>query len=196
MSEGRVGDYKRFVVSDGEGVRHSLFVSGCPFRCTGCFQPALFSFNAGFPYTRKLEDQIIEDLGYDYVQGLTILGGEPFLNTPMLLKLCRRVRREYGDSKDIWSWTGYTWEELHRDGESPDKLKLLSYVDILVDGRFMEGLKKPGLQFRGSSNQRIIDVKRSDTEGGVHIWDRLQDSDGYGTDHHLDDRMMADAGEA
>jgi anaerobic ribonucleoside-triphosphate reductase activating protein len=196
LSRWKIADYKRFVVSDGEGVRHSLFVSGCNFRCKDCFQPAIFNFNAGFPYTQELEDQIIDDLQYDYVQGLTLLGGEPFANTPMLIQLCKHVREVYGNSKDIWSWTGFTWEELHLEGETPDKLELLSYVDVLVDGRFMYGRKDPNLQFRGSSNQRVIDVKKSGEEGRVHIWDRLHDVSGYGGDHHLDDRLKADAGEA
>lgn len=196
LSRWKIADYKRFVVSDGEGVRHSLFVSGCNFRCKDCFQPAIFNFNAGFPYTQELEDQIIDDLQYDYVQGLTLLGGEPFANTPMLIQLCKHVREVYGNSKDIWSWTGFTWEELHLEGETPDKLELLSYVDVLVDGRFMYGRKDPNLQFRGSSNQRVIDVKKSGEEGRVHIWDRLHDVSGYGADHHLDDRLKADAGEA
>lgn len=176
LCRGKIADYKRFVVVDGEGVRNSLYVSGCAFRCHGCFQPSIFDFNAGFAYSKELEDQIIDDLKYDYVQGLTLLGGEPFANTPTLIPLCKRIRETYGDSKDIWSWTGFTWEELHREGETPDKLELLSYVDVLVDGRFIEALKDPTLQFRGSSNQRIIDVKKSEAEGRVHIWDRLDDN--------------------
>lgn len=175
MSQRMIADYKRFDVVDGEGVRNVIFVSGCPFRCKNCFQPAIFSFKTGFEYTKELEDKIIDDLKYSFVQGVTFLGGEPMLNTPTLLPLAHRIRETYGDSKDIWCWTGYTWEELHRSGETPDKLELLSMVDILVDGRFIQSLADPLLQFRGSSNQRIIDVKKSVQEGKVHIWDKLHD---------------------
>ena len=125
----------------------------------------------GTPYTQDLEDQIIEDLGHDYVQGLTLLGGEPFLNTQVCLKLIKRVRQEFGHQKDIWSWSGYTWEELLQD--SADKLEMLSLIDILVDGRFLLAKKDLTLQFRGSSNQRIIDVPKSLATGEVVIWDKL-----------------------
>ena len=113
----------------------------------------------GYDYTKALEDQIIADLGQSYVQGLTLLGGEPFLNTQVCLQLVKRVRAEYGHQKDIWSWSGYTWEELQK--ESADKLELLSYLDVLVDGRFLEAQKDLTLQFRGSANQRIIAVPAS-----------------------------------
>jgi anaerobic ribonucleoside-triphosphate reductase activating protein len=196
LSRWKVADYKRFVVADGDGIRNSIYVSGCNFRCKNCFQPAIFDFNAGFDYNQDLEDQIIDDLKYDYVQGLTLLGGEPFANTPMLIQLCRRVRDVYGNDKTIWSWTGFTWEELHREGETPDKLELLSYVDILVDGRFMWNLKDPGLQFRGSSNQRVIDVQRSEDEGTVHIWDRLHDEKGRVPEISIKDRAKGEGTES
>lgn len=107
----------------------------------------------------------------DYVQGLTLLGGEPFLNTQVCLKIVNRVRKEFGHTKDIWSWSGYTWDELMQ--ESEDKLELLSKIDILVDGRFEEDLRDLTLQFRGSSNQRIIDVPASFKAGKVVIWKNL-----------------------
>ena len=112
------------------------------------------------------------DLAQPYVQGLTLLGGEPFLNTGILLPLVKRIRKELPE-KDIWSWTGYTWEELML--ETPDKLELLNLVDILVDGRFDITKKNLMLQFRGSSNQRIIDVKKSLAQDRVVIWDKLND---------------------
>lgn len=199
MSRKMIADYKRFVVTDGYGIRNSLYVSGCAFACSGwkvndkgerewagCFNKSIWNFNAGKPYTQELEDRIISDLSYRYVKGITLLGGEPFLNTPVLIPLCKRIREEYGDSKDIWSWSGYTWEELHRDGETPDKLELLSYVDVLVDGRYDCSMKDPLLQFRGSANQRIIDVKQSDAAGKVVIWGELTDGkhrvEEYGVD--------------
>lgn len=172
LSLGRIIDYKAFNFVDGEGVRNSLYVSGCMFHCKGCYNAATWSFKAGIPYTKELEEQIMRDLAQPYVQGLTLLGGEPFLNTGILIPLVKRIRKELPE-KDIWSWTGYTWEELML--ETPDKLELLQLVDILVDGRFDITKKNLMLQFRGSSNQRIIDVKKSLDQGAVIIWDKLND---------------------
>ena len=166
-----IADYKPFNMVDGEGVRCSLYVSGCLFNCPGCYNRVAQNFHYGKPYTQQLEDQIIQDLSQSYVQGLTLLGGEPFLNTQVCLKLVRRVRKEFGHKKDIWSWSGYTWEELMQ--ESADKLALLNYLDILVDGRFLEAKKDLTLQFRGSSNQRIIDVPKSLVQKRVVIWPKL-----------------------
>ncbi|MFC6323083.1 anaerobic ribonucleoside-triphosphate reductase activating protein [Companilactobacillus baiquanensis] len=171
LSQKRIADYKPFNFVDGEGVRCSLYVSGCLFRCPGCYNVAAQDFRYGKPYTKELEDQIIEDLGQSYVQGLTLLGGEPFVNTQVCLSLCKRVRKEFGNTKDIWSWTGYSWDELMK--ESDDKLELLSLIDILVDGRFLQAKKDLSLQFRGSSNQRIIDVQKSLKEKKVVIWENL-----------------------
>ena len=165
-------DYKPFNFVDGEGVRCSLYVSGCLFDCPGCYNLAAQNFNYGQPYTQDLEDKIIEDMSQPYVQGLTLLGGEPFLNTWVCLKIINRVRKEFGHTKDIWSWSGYTWDELQK--ETPDKREMLSKIDILVDGRFLEAKKDLTLQFRGSSNQRIIDVPKSLKAGKVVIWDKLQ----------------------
>lgn len=170
-SLGNIADYKPFNFVDGEGVRCSLYVSGCLFACPGCYNVAAQNFQYGYPYTQELEDQIIADLAQSYVDGLTLLGGEPFLNTAVCLKLVKRVRHEFGDHKTIWSWSGYTWEELQAG--STDKKELLSLIDILVDGRFVASKKDLTLQFRGSSNQKIIDVKKSYKEGKIHLWDRL-----------------------
>lgn len=171
LSEQYVADYKAFNFVDGEGVRCSLYLSGCPFHCPGCYNVAAQNFHYGQPYSQDLEDQIITDLSQDYVQGLTLLGGEPFLNTQVAIRICERVRQEFGHTKDIWSWSGYYWDELLKD--SADKLKLLSLIDILVDGRFLETEKDLTLQFRGSSNQRIIDVPKSLAAHQVVIWDKL-----------------------
>ena len=160
LSKGRIIDYKAFNFVDGEGVRNSLYVSGCMFHCEGCYNAATWSFNAGIRYTQELEEQIMKDWG------------EPFLNTGILLPLVKRIRRELPD-KDIWSWTGYTWEEMMLETE--DKLELLSLIDILVDGRFDLSKKNLMLQFRGSSNQRIIDVQKSLQSDQVVIWDKLND---------------------
>ncbi|MDR1567521.1 MAG: anaerobic ribonucleoside-triphosphate reductase activating protein [Streptococcaceae bacterium] len=172
LSQGYIADYKPFNFVDGEGVRNSLYVSGCPFACEGCYNIAAQSFKYGQPYTQELEDKIMNDMAAPYVQGLTLLGGEPFLNTGVILPLVRRIRLELPE-KDIWSWSGYTWEELQK--ETADKKELLSSIDILVDGRFELSKKNLMLQFRGSSNQRIIDVKKSLKQGKVVIWDKLND---------------------
>ncbi|OTA26631.1 anaerobic ribonucleoside-triphosphate reductase activating protein [Alloscardovia macacae] len=179
LSKNIVADYKRFIVTDGEGIRCSLYVSGCPFHCHDCYNSSIWDFKAGHEYTQALEDQIISDLSLDYVQGITLLGGEPLLNTPMLLRLTERIRSEFGSSKDIWAWTGYTWEELMREGETPDKLELLHRIDILVDGRYISSLHDSLLQFRGSSNQRILDVAKSFEAGHTVIWDKLHDQERF-----------------
>ena len=175
LSQQYIADYKAFNFVDGEGVRNSLYVSGCPFACEGCFNVAAQNFHYGKPYTKELEDRIIQDTAHNYVQGITLLGGEPFLNTQVCLQLVDRIHAEFGDMKDIWSWSGYTFEELLLDSE--DKLELLNKIDILVDGRFDINQKNLMLQFRGSSNQRIIDVKQSLAKGEVVIWEKLHDSE-------------------
>jgi len=114
-------------------------------------------------------------LSHDYVQGLTLLGGEPFLNTDVCLSVVKRVRETFGSAKDIWSWSGYTFEELLL--ETPDKLELLHSIDILVDGRFELAKRNLNLQFRGSSNQRIIDVPESLAAGKAVIWEKCHDAE-------------------
>lgn len=168
LSRNKIADYKAFNFVDGEGVRNSIYVSGCPFKCRGCYNRIVQNFNYGVPYTEELEQQIIDDLKHDYVQGLTLLGGEPFLNTTVLIPLVRRVREIYGNTKDIWSWSGYYYEELLQDTE--DKIELLHLIDVLVDGRFDITKKDLTLQFRGSSNQRIIDVPQSLETGSMVLW--------------------------
>lgn len=175
MSHDCVADYKRFVMTDGEGIRCSLYVSGCPFHCRDCWNASIWDFRAGHPYTSALEEQILKDLSQSYVQGVTFLGGEPLLNTGVLLPLARRIRQQFGHTKDIWCWTGYTWEELQREGESPDKRELLSLVDVLVDGRYVAALRDPLLQFRGSSNQRVLDVPASLSQRSPVLWGRMHD---------------------
>ncbi|MCI3860606.1 anaerobic ribonucleoside-triphosphate reductase activating protein [Lactococcus garvieae] len=172
LEQGYASDYKPFNFVDGEGVRCSLYLSGCKFHCEGCYNQATWNFRYGSPYTKELEERIMSDLSQSYVQGLTLLGGEPFLNTGVALPLVKRIRAELPE-KDIWSWTGYTWEELLQEDET--KLELLRNIDILVDGRFKLSKKNLLLQFRGSSNQRIIDVKKSLAEHRVVIWEKLND---------------------
>lgn len=171
VSHAYVADYTPFSFVDGEGVRCSLFVSGCLFKCEGCFNEAAWSFKRGEPYSRRLEDRIMADLAHPSVQGLSLLGGEPFLNTQVALSVVKRLRSEFGTSKDIWSWTGYTFEELVAD--SRDKVELLGYVDVLIDGRYEETQRDLSLRFRGSRNQRVLDARASVASGRAVAWPGL-----------------------
>lgn len=151
-----------------------LFVSGCTHHCKGCFQPETWDFSYGAPYTEAVEEEIIESLRPSYVNGLTLLGGEPFepQNQRVLVRLLRRVRRELPE-KTIWSFSGYTWEEL--TGESRARCEvtdeMLSMLDVLVDGEFVEEKRNISLRFRGSENQRLIDVPKTRAAGHVVLWD-------------------------
>lgn len=167
-SKGLIADYKPTISVDGPGFRCSLYVSGCLFACEGCYNKSIQNFKVGTPYTKTLEDTIINDLSKDYIQGFTLLGGEPMLNTEVCLLITNRIRKEFGAEKDIWCWTGYKWEELLESIEcntvnSRKQKELLDNIDVLVDGRFiLEEKDKTGtIKFRGSWNQRIIDVKKS-----------------------------------
>lgn len=160
------GAIKNNDIANGTGVRVSLFVSGCRNHCEGCFQPETWSFKYGKEFTKETEDSIIEMLRPGHIQGLTILGGDPFEpeNQKVLLPFLNRVREEFKDSRDIWMYSGYTFEEL--TGKNPhcsakDTLDILKNIDVLVDGRFVKELKNLSLAFRGSSNQRILDVQES-----------------------------------
>ena len=162
-------------IANGEGVRVTLFVSGCTNRCEGCFQPETWDFDFGEPFTREVEDKIIEMLAPNYIRGLTLLGGEPFepSNQRVLAPFVERVKERY-PSKNIWAFTGFTYEKLLEDGypkrtEVTDKL--LSMVDVLVDGRFVKALKNLRLKFRGSSNQRLIDMNKTRQQGVVVLLD-------------------------
>ncbi len=157
---------KDFDVADGPGVRVSLFVSGCRHHCKECFNSMTWDFSYGQPFTEKTEEEIIEAMKPDYIQGLTLLGGEPFEpeNQKVLVKVLKRVREVY-PKKDIWCYTGYTYEkDLLEDGVASTGVKartevtdeMLSYIDCLVDGEFILAQKDATLLFRGSSNQRLI----------------------------------------
>lgn len=168
LSGRRVADYKPFVMVDGEGVRCSLYVSGCPFACDGCFNEAAWSFRYGTVYDEALADRIVTDLRHSAVQGLSLLGGEPFLNTQVCLDVVHRLRAEHGRAKDVWCWTGYTLEELLTG--SADKRELLGELDVLVDGRFELAQRDLSLAFRGSRNQRVLDVPASLAAGRAVTW--------------------------
>ena len=163
-------------IANGEGVRTTLFVSGCTNHCEECFQPETWDFHYGEPFTEETAQKVLESLKPDYINGLTLLGGEPFepQNQRELVKLLHRVRREY-PNKNIWCFTGFTLDgELWRDGSHPRcevTDEMLSLIDVLVDGRFVRALKDISLKFRGSSNQRIIDVKKSIEQGTVVLFE-------------------------
>lgn len=168
------GEIKRLDVADGIGVRTTLFVSGCTNHCKNCFQPQTWDFCYGKPFTDETADELIESLRPTYVRGLTLLGGEPFepANQRELLKLLRRVRAEC-PGKDVWAFTGFTLDgELLKESrarcEATDEM--LSLIDVLVDGRYVDELRDLALQFRGSSNQRIIDLNRTRTAGEIVLW--------------------------
>ncbi|WP_061963489.1 anaerobic ribonucleoside-triphosphate reductase activating protein [Demequina aurantiaca] len=163
VSQRYVADYKPFSFVDGEGVRCSLYVSGCLFACEGCFNEATWNFRYGEPYSPALENRIIADLAHPAVQGLSLLGGEPFLNTGVALSIVQRLRHEFGTSKDVWCWTGYTFEQLSH--ESVDKIELLRVIDVLVDGPFEQSQRDLTLAHRGSRNQRVLDAPASRAQG-------------------------------
>ncbi|MBO5751420.1 MAG: anaerobic ribonucleoside-triphosphate reductase activating protein [Kiritimatiellae bacterium] len=155
-------------IANGEGVRVSLFVSGCTHRCKGCFNEQAWAFSYGEPFTQDVEDELLRALEPDYISGLTLLGGEPMEpeNQRALVPFLRRFRHKFGSRKTLWVYTGCV---LEKDLTSPSRWRIeltdefLSMVDVLVDGPFVEELKDISLRFRGSSNQRIIDLaaKRS-----------------------------------
>ena len=165
------GAIKNCDVANGTGVRVSLFVSGCRNHCPGCFQPETWDFGYGQPFTAATEQAILRLLEPGYINGLTLLGGDPFEPESLraLLPFLRSVRAAL-PGKTIWAYTGYTWEQLtsgkHRVS-LPEAIELLSMIDVLVDGPFIEAKKDIRLRFRGSSNQRVIDVQRSIAAGQV-----------------------------
>jgi anaerobic ribonucleoside-triphosphate reductase activating protein len=163
-------------IANGEGVRTTLFVSGCTNRCEECFQPETWDFHYGEPFTETQEDEIIRSLCPHYINGLTLLGGEPMepSNQRALVPFLRRVRETY-PNKSVWCFTGFTLEELRRDGAHPRcevTDEMLSLIDVLVDGRFVRSLKDISLRFRGSSNQRIIDLPKTLSTGEITLWDK------------------------
>ena len=168
------GMIKKFDIADGEGVRVSLFVSGCTNHCFNCFQPETWDFNYGQPYTKETENEIIEALKPSYIQGLTLLGGDPFefQNQREVVKLLRRMKAELPD-KNVWAYTGFILDQDLLDGgrrhcEVTDEM--LSYIDVLVDGPFIDAQKNISLAFRGSENQRVIDLKKSLKEKEVILY--------------------------
>ena len=155
---------RHFDVANGPGIRASIFVSGCKFNCKGCFNKEAQDFNYGNIYTKEVENKFMEYVLDDNVKGISILGGEPLMQTMdnSLLNLLKRIKNE--TNKEIWMWSGFTYEKAVLD----DKRKeLLNYVDVLVDGQFDESKKVLNLKFRGSTNQRIIDLNKTRLTGKI-----------------------------
>ena len=162
-------------IANGPGVRVGLFVSGCTHRCKGCFNEVAWDFDYGEPFTQNTIDRIIEMLRPSYIRGLTLLGGEPFepQNQEAVVTLLRQIKRELPE-KSIWAFSGYLFDKDILSGRLGNTDEYLSYLDVLVDGPFVEAKKNLSLRFRGSENQRLIDVQASLTAGEIVLWQDWQ----------------------
>ncbi len=174
---------KKFDIANGPGVRVSLFVSGCRHRCKNCFNQVAWDFSYGNEFTDETAAELIDAMSYDYIEGFSLLGGEPFEpeNQAPLANLLSKLKQSLPD-KTVWCYTGFTFGELMsgKVGAAEDVRAMLNGIDVLVDGRFVEELKNPALMFRGSSNQNIIDVKASLKSGKMTLlegrWERKMGS--------------------
>ena len=170
---------KYYDIANGPGVRTSVFVSGCRHHCPGCFNAVAWDFAYGQPFDKTVRNEVFASCQPDYIAGLSLLGGEPFEpeNQRELLPLLREIREKY-PHKTIWCFTGFRLEdELLHDGSYPRCEAtdgMLACINVLVDGRFVKELKDISLQFRGSRNQRVIDMDRTRETGQVTIWDKLR----------------------
>lgn len=167
-------EIKNIDIANGPGVRVTLFVSGCTHRCEGCFNEVTWDFNYGSPFDKNVEESLLAYLEPDYIAGLTLLGGEPleYVNWQALLPFVRRVKEKYPE-KNIWCYTGYRFEEDVLDkfcSRWEEMREFLSHIDVLVDGEFISAQKDISLPFRGSANQRIIQVQESLKCGETVLW--------------------------
>lgn len=165
------GEIKSFDIANGEGVRVSLFVSGCTHHCKNCFNKETWDFNFGKPFTKEVEDSIIDMLSLNYIDGFSLLGGEPFepQNQRVLTPFLKRIKENF-PNKSIWCYTGYLFDdELLSESRARCECtdEMLSLIDVLVDGEFVQDLYNITLAFRGSENQRIIDVQKSLETGEI-----------------------------
>ena len=165
-------------IANGPGVRVSLFVSGCTHRCPGCFNAEAWNFNYGKPFTEKTIDEILSMLSPTHIRGLTLLGGEPFepQNQLEIVKLLRIMKAKY-PQKSVWAFSGYLFDKdilCGRLGDWNVTKEFLSYLDVLVDGPFIQAQKDLTLRFRGSTNQRLIDVPASLTKKEIVLWEDWQ----------------------
>lgn len=162
------GQIRKYDVANGEGIRTSIFVTGCNHHCKGCFNEEYQDFDFGEKWTDKETREVIEDLKLQEVSGLTLIGGEPMEHPKELREIVEKIKKEV--DKTIWVYSGFTYEKILEDEE---KLALLKECDILVDGLFIEKELDLSLRFRGSRNQRVIDIQKSLANGEVTIWDKL-----------------------
>lgn len=168
-------DIRPIDVANGPGIRVSLFVSGCPHHCVECFNPETWDFAYGSPFGEAQIEEILAALDKPYIYGLSLLGGEPFApeNQSAVLDLVRRVRAAF-PQKDIWCYTGYLYENLLAGEIGPLSRPLLEALDVLVDGPFILARKNLSIRFRGSDNQRLIDVPASLKAGAICLWDGIE----------------------
>lgn len=164
---------KKFDIANGPGVRVSLFVSGCRHKCKNCFNSEAWDFSYGKPFSDETKQEILTALEPNHIEGFSLLGGEPFEpeNQEAVLDILKAIKEKM-PNKTVWCYTGFLYDSQLLEGRvgNPDTVKeILKYIDVLVDGKFVEELKSPDLIFRGSSNQRIIDIKKSLSSGEV-IW--------------------------
>ena len=166
-------------IANGPGVRVCLFVSGCTHHCKGCFNEVAWDFDYGTPFTQETIDSIIDMVSKPHIKGLTLLGGEPFepQNQPAIVDLLRQLKAKY-PQKSIWAFSGYLFDKDILSGRLGDTSEYLSYLDVLVDGPFFEAKKNLSLRFRGSENQRLINVPESLEKGEIVLWNDWQTNGG------------------
>ena len=162
----RYNKIRKMDIADGPGVRVSIFMQGCTFKCKNCFNPETHDFNAGKEFTDATIDRVLELCSNENVEGLSILGGEPMhhLNIEGTRKLAKAFKEKY-PNKNLWVWTGFLFD---RDLKNEETLK---YIDVLVDGQYVDELHNPTLKWRGSSNQRVIDVQKSLKDGNIILFE-------------------------
>jgi len=157
---------RKMDISNGPGVRVSVFMQGCEFHCKNCFNPETWSFENGKEFTQGTIDEVLDLCNKDYIKGLSILGGEPMhpKNIEGTTKLAKAFKEKY-PNKNLWVWSGFKFDEDLKDKE------VMKYVDVLVDGRYVDEMHNPNLKWRGSTNQRVIDVQKSLKENNVSNWE-------------------------
>lgn len=163
----RYNKIRQMDISNGPGVRVSIFMQGCTFKCKECFNPETHDFKGGEELTDEVIDHLLELCGKDHIEGLSILGGEPLhpKNVAGTTKVCKAFKEKY-PNKTIWIWSGFTYEDYLKD------LNVLNYADVIVDGQFVDELRNPNLKWKGSSNQRVIDIKKTLKKGDIVLFEK------------------------
>ena len=162
----RYNKIRKMDISDGPGVRVSIFTQGCAFNCKNCFNPETHDFSAGKEFTNETIDRILELCGNDTIDGLSILGGEPMhpQNIEGTTKLAKAFKEKYPE-KSLWAWSGFKYDEYLKDKE------VTNYLDVLVDGQYVDALRDPKLEWKGSANQRVIDIQKSKKAGNIVLFE-------------------------